>query len=73
MDRRMLQAKMLSELHPYFKRMSDYRVRLTHMSVAGIGSWEHNHDYNEVLEEENSTWTQAGRLAMVSHVQYRSF
>lgn len=26
MDRGMLQAKMLSELHPYFKRLNDYRV-----------------------------------------------
>lgn len=43
------------------------------MSVADIGSWEHNHDCNEVLEEENSIWTQAGWLAAVSTVQYRSF
>jgi len=54
--------------------LSDWMTTgLTLMSVADIGSWEHNHDYNEDLEEENSTWTQAGWLAVVSTVQYRSF
>ena len=43
------------------------------MSVTDIGSWEHNHDCNEALEEENSNRTQAGWLAVVLAVQYKSF